>query len=137
MKRDMDMKLTHNSPAATIKGFLVCCDRLMDALCVAITESPKGGVNVTPDYLDTLRITETSTTLSTVTAIYDIGSFFGALLAVWYGEKFGRKKTILTGSALMTVGMRPACFWHFDGYRPGLIAHKVPYCKPLLLAWLR
>ncbi|KAI9722501.1 MAG: hypothetical protein M1828_004748 [Chrysothrix sp. TS-e1954] len=63
-----------------------------------------GGVNVTPDYLTTMGFSETSSVLSTVTAIYDIGSFFGAILAMWYGERFGRKITILTGSAIMTVG---------------------------------
>lgn len=33
---------------------------------------------------------------STVTAIYDIGCFFGALATIWIGEKFGRKNTIGT-----------------------------------------
>lgn len=51
-----------------------------------------------------MNFSETSSTLSTVTAIYDIGSFFGALLAMWYGERFGRKITILTGSSIMTIG---------------------------------
>ena len=51
-----------------------------------------------------MNFTETSSVLSTVTAIYDIGSFFGAILAMGYGERFGRKITILTGSSIMLVG---------------------------------
>ncbi len=31
---------------------------------------------------------------STVTAIYDVGCFLGALSTIWIGEKFGRKNTI-------------------------------------------
>ena len=33
---------------------------------------------------------------STVTAIYDVGCFFGALSTIWIGERFGRKNTIGT-----------------------------------------
>lgn len=80
-----------------------------------------GGVNVTQDYLTTMGITSTSTMLSTITALYgkprvrpsksdilildtDIGSFLGAVAAFDIGERLGRKKTILLGSAIMTIG---------------------------------
>jgi MFS family permease len=39
-----------------------------------------------------------------VTAIYDIGCFLGAIFSVWYGEKFGRRKTVLTGTTIMAIG---------------------------------
>jgi MFS family permease len=42
--------------------------------------------------------------LSTVTAIYDIGCFFGAIIAFTVGDRLGRKKAILLGTAIMTVG---------------------------------
>lgn len=65
-----------------------------------------GGVIVTSDFLETLGLVgpEHTSTVGTVTAIYDIGCFLGALSAVWLGEKFGRKKAILTGTSIMTVG---------------------------------
>lgn len=46
----------------------------------------------------------TSSTLSTVTAIYDVGSFFGAIAAMWIGEILGRRRTILLGTTIMLVG---------------------------------
>jgi MFS family permease len=65
-----------------------------------------GGVIVTDDFLDTLGLQgpENTGTVGTVTAIYDIGCFFGAVIAFWLGEQLGRKKTIIVGTAIMTVG---------------------------------
>lgn len=40
----------------------------------------------------------------TVTAIYDIGCFFGAVIAMSLGEWLGRKKSVLVGTTIMTVG---------------------------------
>ncbi|GAB1215098.1 hypothetical protein ATERTT37_004281 [Aspergillus terreus] len=64
------------------------------------------GVVVTQDFLevhDLVGPTKT-TTLSTVTAIYDVGCFLGAILAFTLGERLGRKKSILLGTTLMTIG---------------------------------
>ena len=36
-------------------------------------------------------------------ALYDIGCFVGACVALWIGEVFGRKKTVLVGTTVMTV----------------------------------
>ena len=63
-----------------------------------------GGVIITNDFLDTLGIRGKTTLISTITAIYDIGCFFGAITAMWLGEKLGRKRTILVGTTIMTVG---------------------------------
>lgn len=41
---------------------------------------------------------------STVTAIYDIGCFLGAISTMWLGEWLGRKKSILVGTTIMSVG---------------------------------
>ena len=65
-----------------------------------------GGVIVTDDFLNTLGLQgpEHTGTIGTVTAIYDIGCFIGAIIACWVGEKLGRKKTILVGTTIMTIG---------------------------------
>lgn len=65
-----------------------------------------GGVIVTQDFLDTLGLNGpgATSTIGTVTAIYDIGCFFGAVIAIWLGEKLGRRKTVLVGTSIMTVG---------------------------------
>ncbi|KAL9625745.1 MAG: hypothetical protein Q9160_000065 [Pyrenula sp. 1 TL-2023] len=63
-----------------------------------------GGVIVTDDFLDTHHIRGKTSTISTVTAIYDIGCFVGAIAAMWIGERLGRPKTVLVGTTIMTVG---------------------------------
>jgi MFS family permease len=64
------------------------------------------GVVVTENFLVLHDLVGPSKTkiLSTVTAIYDIGCFIGALIAFTIGERLGRKKTILVGTTIMTVG---------------------------------
>ena len=42
--------------------------------------------------------------LSTVTAIYDVGCFFGAIIAFTIGERLGRKRLILAGTTVMSIG---------------------------------
>ncbi|KAF7353306.1 Sugar transporter [Mycena sanguinolenta] len=42
--------------------------------------------------------------LSTVTAIYDVGCFLGAIAAFSIGDRFGRKKTIIIGTTIMAIG---------------------------------
>jgi MFS family permease len=69
-----------------------------------------GGVIVSNDFLTTLGLgdangqNQKTTTIATVTAIYDIGCFFGAIAAFSLGEILGRKKTILLGTTIMVVG---------------------------------
>jgi MFS family permease len=40
----------------------------------------------------------------TVVAIYEIGCFFGALLAFAFAERLGRRWSIMAGCAILTVG---------------------------------
>ena len=64
------------------------------------------GVVVTDNFLELHNLvgpTKTKT-LATVTAIYDIGCFIGALIAFDVGERLGRKKTIMIGTTVMLVG---------------------------------
>ncbi|KAI1258787.1 general substrate transporter [Xylariaceae sp. FL1019] len=63
-----------------------------------------GGVIVTPDFLDLMGIANDAKLQSTVTAIYDIGCFLGAIATIWIGERLGRKKTILLGTTIMSIG---------------------------------
>ncbi|CAF9934723.1 hypothetical protein IMSHALPRED_009819 [Imshaugia aleurites] len=65
-----------------------------------------GGVIVTPDFLDTLNLSgpEHTSLLGTVTALYDVGCFFGAVAAFSIGERLGRKKSVLLGTTVMSIG---------------------------------
>ena len=68
--------------------------------------SKLGGVVVSEDFLKVhdLEGPTKTTTLSTVTAIYDIGCFVGAVMAFTIGERLGRKSAILLGTTIMAVG---------------------------------
>ncbi len=63
-----------------------------------------GGVIVTPDFLETLGLNGKTSLQGTVTAIYDIGCFFGAIAAYFIGDWLGRKKTVLVGTTIMSIG---------------------------------
>ncbi|KAJ0335802.1 hypothetical protein COL922a_008759 [Colletotrichum nupharicola] len=63
-----------------------------------------GGVIVTDDFLQTMDIVGNDKLQSTVTAIYDIGCFLGAISTIWIGERLGRKNTVLVGTTIMSIG---------------------------------
>ncbi|KAF3009495.1 hypothetical protein E8E13_003424 [Curvularia kusanoi] len=63
-----------------------------------------GGVVVTPDFLDQLNLNNNASLISTVTAIYDIGCFFGAISVCAIGDPLGRKKCVLLGTTIMSIG---------------------------------
>ncbi|KAI0160934.1 general substrate transporter [Hypoxylon sp. FL1284] len=64
------------------------------------------GVVISTDYLDVHNLNgpEHTNVLSIVTSIYTVGCFLGAILAFYIGEIIGRKKTVLVGTSIMTVG---------------------------------
>ncbi|KAJ2892768.1 Sugar/inositol transporter [Zalerion maritima] len=64
------------------------------------------GVIVTDDFLQLHDLAGDGKTqvLSTVTAIYDVGCFLGAIMAFSVGERLGRKKSVLLGTSIMAVG---------------------------------
>jgi MFS family permease len=64
-----------------------------------------GGVIVTDDFLELHDLTGKTNVIATLAAIYDIGCFLGALVAFTIGERLGRKKTIVWGTAIMTIGV--------------------------------
>lgn len=50
-----------------------------------------------------------STLQGTVVAIYEIGCFFGAIFAFITGEKLGRRRSIMIGCCVLTVGAVIQC----------------------------
>lgn len=59
---------------------------------------------MTPDFLDQLALNGKTSLISTVTAIYDIGCFFGAISVCIIGDPLGRKNCILLGTTIMSIG---------------------------------
>jgi len=47
--------------------------------------------------------------LGTVSAMYNVGGFIGSLIAFFVGDPLGRRRTILVGIAVTTVGAIPFC----------------------------
>lgn len=68
------------------------------------TDRISGGVIITPDFLDQLDLVGKTSLISTVTAIYDIGCFFGALAVCVIGDPLGRKNCVLLGTTIMSIG---------------------------------
>lgn len=62
---------------------------------------------VTQDFLELHDLVGPSRTkvLSTVTAIYDVGCFMGAIAAFTIGERLGRRKALLLGTTIMSIGV--------------------------------
>lgn len=42
--------------------------------------------------------------VSTITALYDVGAVFGALLAAFTSEGLGRKRSLIFGTVLLIIG---------------------------------
>jgi MFS family permease len=81
---------------------------------------------------------------STVTAIYDMGFFLGAISTMLISEKLGRKNTISTGTTIMSIWRpltdwrlwssadvrRPSCCWNWKRHQhidsPCLAERDVP-----------
>ncbi|PKY00220.1 putative MFS sugar transporter [Aspergillus campestris IBT 28561] len=77
-----------------------------DMLLFGYDQGVFSGVVVTQDFLESHDLVGPSKTktLSTVTAIYDIGCFFGAIVAFTVGERLGRKMSIILGTSIMGIG---------------------------------
>ncbi|KAK1706603.1 general substrate transporter [Colletotrichum acutatum] len=78
----------------------------VDMLMFGYDQAVFSGVIVTDDFLELHDLVgpEKTRMLSTITAIYDIGCFVGAILAFTIGESLGRTKSILIGTAIMSIG---------------------------------
>lgn len=76
----------------------------MSVQSVTACTNPVAGVIVTPDFLDVLDLRGKTSLIGTVTALYNVGCFFGAVAAVIFGERLGRKRMILCGTTIMSIG---------------------------------
>ncbi|KAI1177634.1 putative sugar transporter [Nemania sp. FL0916] len=62
------------------------------------------GVLVSPDFLRLFPLIENGNISGAVTSSFFLGAFIGAILAFILGDKLGRKKTIILGHVLSTIG---------------------------------
>ncbi|KAK0214533.1 general substrate transporter [Armillaria fumosa] len=62
-----------------------------------------GGIIVTEDFLRTMGYPN-SQLQGTIVSLYDIGCFVGAMSSFAFGEKLGRKKMLIIGVVVMSIG---------------------------------
>ncbi|OAA56243.1 sugar transporter STL1 [Niveomyces insectorum RCEF 264] len=62
-----------------------------------------GGLVDTPSFNKTFQ-NPNSTMTGLIVAIYEVGCFFGSVMAAFYGERLGRRKTVGLGCTIMVVG---------------------------------
>lgn len=62
-----------------------------------------GGLLGNPSFIETFKNPD-SVLRGQITATYDLGCFFGALFAMWIGDKAGRRLTILWGCIILMIG---------------------------------
>ncbi|KAH7879348.1 hexose carrier protein [Lentinula edodes] len=62
-----------------------------------------GGIIVTDSFLDTMGNPD-SGLQGTIVSLYDIGCFAGAMITIAFGEHFGRKKWLIFGVIIMSIG---------------------------------
>lgn len=62
-----------------------------------------GNVLVGDDFLATMKYPTTSIQ-GTLTSVYNLGCFFGALSTIWTGDILGRPRVILLGSTVIALG---------------------------------
>ncbi|OBT75968.1 hypothetical protein VF21_05741 [Pseudogymnoascus sp. 05NY08] len=62
-----------------------------------------GNILVGDDFLRTMGYPNTQTQ-GTMTSVYNLGCFFGALSTIYSGDRLGRPRTLLLGSSIIAVG---------------------------------
>lgn len=85
-------------------------------------------------------------------ATWNLGCFLGAMLTIWFGDRYGRKGSIITGLVLMSIGkiIQVSSFSFgqyiagrlFAGFGNGIIASTVPswqavWHPSMTLTWKR
>ncbi|QPG75790.1 hypothetical protein FOA43_003151 [Brettanomyces nanus] len=74
-----------------------------------VNQGLMSGIITADQFIDTFPAVGGSSGHSTVvqgavTSCYELGCFFGALTALWIGEKYGRRPMIITGSSILILG---------------------------------
>ena len=64
------------------------------------------GIITSPEFNSAIPETKDDSTMQGfVTAIYEIGCLFGAVVVLFTGEAMGRRKAIISGASIMIVGV--------------------------------
>lgn len=95
---------THGTRLTLLAAIRVSSVFLLYSLWIVPSANVIAGVIVTKDFLDVLSLHGKTELIGTITAVYPVGCFFGALSTVIWGEKLGRKVTIICGTTIMSIG---------------------------------
>ena len=71
---------------------------------MAESKAHKGGILTLDSFAERFNIQKDETLKGIIVGTYDLGCLFGALTTIWVGERIGRKRSIILGTAVMMVG---------------------------------
>ncbi|KAF3761833.1 general substrate transporter [Cryphonectria parasitica EP155] len=79
----------------------VCCTSAMALF--GYDQAVFSGIIVTQDFLDTMGNPDANLQ-GTITSLYDVGCFFGAVSGSAFGTVLGRKRSVILGTVVMMIG---------------------------------
>ncbi|GAB1198487.1 hypothetical protein APSETT444_007810 [Aspergillus pseudonomiae] len=92
------------STIATMGFLLFGYDR--EATLTTAVEGVMSGIISDPAFNDMFTATKDDNTMqATVTAVYEVGCLFGAILALLFGDRTGRRWMVISGATIMIVGV--------------------------------
>ncbi|KAL4918822.1 general substrate transporter [Aspergillus aurantiobrunneus] len=78
----------------------------MGFLLFGYDQGVMSGIISDPAFNDMFRATKGDDVMqATVTAVYEVGCLFGAIWALFFGERMGRRWMVISGAAVMIVGV--------------------------------
>ncbi|PUU76266.1 general substrate transporter [Tuber borchii] len=87
-------------------GFAVSFICTTGFLLFGYDQGVMSGIITSPEFNSTIPETKDNSTMQGfVTAIYEIGCLFGAVVVLFTGEALGRRKAIISGASIMILGV--------------------------------
>ncbi|KAJ5219608.1 hypothetical protein N7468_008812 [Penicillium chermesinum] len=78
----------------------------MGFLLFGYDQGVMSGIISAPKFFKLLPMLDGDNTLqATVTAVYEVGCLFGAMFALFTGDRLGRRKMVIAGAAVMIIGV--------------------------------
>lgn len=77
----------------------------MGFLLFGYDQGVMAGIISAKPFINVFHAVQDNTMSATVTAVYEVGCLFGAMFALFTGDRLGRRKMIMAGAAIMIIGV--------------------------------